>query len=229
MPEKSSTKKIKKCLDKYYDMNPTIQEIGIDEAGRGPMFGRVYAAAVILPKDGDFDYSLMKDSKKFTSVKKITEVSNYIKQNAISYGIGYSCEKEIDDINILNATYKAMHRAIKKLINKDINVNDYLLLVDGNNFKSYIIIDEDSMNEIPYVCIKGGDNKYASIAAASILAKVARDEYIEELCLHNDKLDIRYGLLKNKGYGTVQHINGIETYGISEYHRKSFGICSKYS
>ena len=73
MPEKKSTKKIKKCLDKYYDMNPTIQEIGIDEAGRGPMFGRVYAAAVILPKDGDFDYSLMKDSKKFTSVKKITE------------------------------------------------------------------------------------------------------------------------------------------------------------
>lgn len=219
-----------KCLNKYYN---TINkyEIGIDEAGRGPMFGRVYAAAVILPKDESFNHSLMKDSKKFSSEKKIIEVSEYIKENAIKWGIGFSTEREIDDINIRNATHNAMHNAIKNL-NLNLNDNnilkDYFILVDGRDFKQFVIVNDDNINIIPNICIEQGDNKYSSIAAASILAKVERDKYIKELCLKDENLDIRYNLLKNKGYGTKDHINGIKKYGITNHHRKSFGICKNF-
>jgi ribonuclease HII len=222
-------KKVIIPLNRCYNISDKILEIGIDEAGRGPMFGRVYAGAVILPKDDSlFKHDLMKDSKKFTSSKKITEVSEYIKQHSLKWAVAYATESEIDSMNIRNATHLAMHRAIEQIITDD---NNYFLLVDGNDFKPYTKFNKTDkfIIDIPNICIKGGDNKYTSIAAASILAKVARDKYIEELCNTNEKLNIRYGLLKNKGYGTKEHLNGIQTYGISEYHRKTFGICNNYN
>lgn len=213
-------------LNKYYNENKEIIEIGIDEVGRGPMFGRVYTAAVVLPKsDLNFDYSLLKDSKKFYSIKKIKEVSEYIKNNCLSYSITWKDEKFIDINNIRIATIKAMHQAIENIIS-DKNKN-YFLLVDGKDFIPYNIIDENSMlKSLDYKCIEGGDNKYCSIAAASILAKVARDDYIDNLCQNNPKLDEYYELKKNKGYGTKKHLQGINDYGITVWHRKSFGICN---
>lgn len=213
-------------LNKYYNENKEIIEIGIDEVGRGPMFGRVYTAAVVLPKsDPNFDYSLLKDSKKFHSTKKIKEVSEYIKNNCLSYSITWKDEKFIDINNIRIATIKAMHQAIENIIS-DKN-KKYFLLIDGKDFIPYNIIDENSMlKSLDYKCIEGGDNKYCSIAAASILAKVARDDYIDNLCQNNPKLDEYYELKKNKGYGTKKHLQGINDYGITVWHRKSFGICN---
>ena len=212
-------------LNKYYNNND-IFEIGIDEAGRGPMFGRVYSAAVILPKDDSFKHEWMKDSKRFHSEKKILEVAEYIKNNATAWAIGYSTEEEIDFHNIKVATHLAMHKAIKQLILKD---NKYHLLVDGRDFKIYNSIDEErGMIQIPHTCIEGGDNKYTSIAAASILAKVARDQYINDLCDNDNTLIERYDLKKNKGYGTKQHMDGIKQFGITKHHRKTFGICRNY-
>jgi ribonuclease HII len=220
-------KKQEKLLEKYYYNDNKIIEIGIDEAGRGPMLGRVYAAAVILPKDDSFQHNLMKDSKRFTSEKKIKQVADYIKNNAIAWSIGYSDETEIDEINIRNATYNSMHRALKNILD---DCKQYLILVDGNDFKPYTKYDNElGLIQIPHTCITGGDNKYTSIAAASILAKVARDEYIEKLCSDNPELEIRYNILKNKGYGTKIHLDGINTYGITKYHRKTFGICQNYN
>jgi ribonuclease HII len=220
-------KKQEKLLEKYYYNDNKIIEIGIDEAGRGPMLGRVYAAAVILPKDDSFQHNLMKDSKRFTSEKKIKQVADYIKNNAIAWSIGYSDETEIDEINIRNATYNSMHRALKNILD---DCKQYLILVDGNDFKPYTKYDNKlGLIQIPHTCITGGDNKYTSIAAASILAKVARDEYIEKLCSDNPELEIRYNILKNKGYGTKIHLDGINTYGITKYHRKTFGICQNYN
>lgn len=211
------------CLNKSFNNKEDIIEIGIDEVGRGPMFGRVYVAAVILPFNSlSFNYSLLKDSKKFHSVKKIKEVSGYIKNNCINYSISWKDEKEIDNINIRAATLKAMHNCIDNLIDKK---NNYYLLVDGNDFIPYTIIDNNQMiKSLDFNCIEGGDNKYCSIAAASILAKVARDEYIEDLCQKNPKLNIYYDILKNKGYGTKNHLDGITKFGISCWHRKTFGI-----
>jgi ribonuclease HII len=215
-------------LEKCYSLNLETIEIGVDEVGRGPMFGRVYAAAVILPKDDNFKYELMKDSKKFTSKKKIIDVASYIKDNCISYGIGYEEHTIIDKINIKNAAHNAMEKAIKKIINYD--DNNSLILVDGSNFKLITYMDNDNgiIKEIPTVCIEGGDNKYCSIAAASILAKVERDKYIEELCIENPDLIEKYDLLKNKGYGTKKHLAGIQQYGITQWHRQTFGICKNY-
>ncbi len=216
-------------LQKFYDENKSIVEIGVDEVGRGPMFGRVYTAAVILPKNDDFDHSQMKDSKKFTSWKKLLASAEYIKNNCLAYAIAYEDEESIDKNNILNATHLAMHSALKKLFN-NYNIdscNDYLILVDGNNFKQLIYFDKESetIKEYNSICITGGDNKYSAIAAASILAKVERDLYIEDLCEKYPKLNEYYDLIKNKGYGTKKHIDGIKEYGITKWHRKSFGIC----
>lgn len=208
------------------DMN--CIEIGVDEVGRGPMFGRVYTAAVILPKDNSFDHTKMKDSKKFHSKKKIKEVSEYIKEKAISWSIQWEDEKTIDEINIRNATHMAMHKAIKDIYKDN---EDLLLLVDGNDFKPFVVFNQkhNSLEQIPHVTIEGGDNKFTSIAAASILAKVARDEYIMELCKEHPYLNERYDIENNKGYGTKRHMEGILKYGITEWHRKSFGICKNYS
>tara|TARA_Y100000992_G_scaffold64825_1_gene39940 strand:- start:889 stop:1611 length:723 start_codon:yes stop_codon:yes gene_type:complete len=205
-------------------------EIGIDEAGRGPLFGRVYTAAVVLPKDKElFDHSLMKDSKKFTSKKKINEVAEYIKKNAYAYNVSYEDENTIDKINILQATFKSMHESIRQLLKKkpdDVVIDK--LLVDGNNFKPFTYLNNNHFTQLKHICIEGGDNKYSNIAAASILAKVERDKYIEELCEKYPEINDKYGILKNKGYGTRQHIDGIKTHGISEFHRKTYGLCKNY-
>ena len=211
-------------LQSSYNQDESIIEIGVDEVGRGPMFGRVYTAAVILPKNNSFKHELMKDSKKFSSWKKLKATAEYIKENCIAYSISYEDEESIDKNNILNATHIAMHKAIKNLI--DYNKNN-LILVDGNNFKPVTYFDNntETIKVIDSVCVTGGDNKYTAIAAASILAKVERDIYIEELCNKYPKLNELYDLSKNKGYGTKRHIDGIKNNGITKWHRKSFGIC----
>jgi ribonuclease HII len=221
------TNRKKEILNISYNNDDNIIEIGLDEVGRGPMFGRVYTAAVVLPlKSSNFDFSILKDSKKFHSVKKIKEVSEYIKKNCLSYSITWKDEKTIDNDNIRIATFKSMHDAINNIIDKNKN-NNYFILVDGKDFIPYNIIDNNSMiKNVEYKCIEGGDNKYCSIAAASILAKVARDEYIDNLCQNNPKLNEYYQIGKNKGYGTKVHLDGIEKYGISCWHRKTFGICN---
>ena len=210
---------LKSCYDEH-----NKYEIGIDEAGRGPMFGRVYTASVLLPNESTFDHSRMKDSKKFTSKKKIKECSDYIKQHALAYSITYQEPDVIDKINIREATLLSMHNAITNVIKHIESKKDILLLVDGNDFKPYMYYD-NSYNNINHITIKGGDNLYTSIAAASILAKVERDEYIEKLCEGNELLNQYYGISTNKGYGTAIHMEGITKYGITNLHRKSYGIC----
>jgi len=222
------------CLQKKYN-NSNIMEIGIDEAGRGPMFGRVYCAAVILPNNEEFKYELLKDSKKFTSEKKINEVADYIKTNALYWSVSYEDEKMIDSINIRQATLCAMHKAIGDIIKQNnsltnLNINEcYYLLVDGNDFKAYTYYCEitNIIKQINHILIEGGDNKFCSIAAASILAKVERDRYIREMCINFPKLNIYYGLLTNKGYGTSKHMEGIKKYGISKWHRTTYGCCKE--
>jgi ribonuclease HII len=236
-------------LIKFYNDNSDLLEIGVDEAGRGPLFGRVYTAAVILPKeDGGngceaekkvFDYHKMKDSKKFTSSKKILEVAEHIKANALAWSVTYNDEITIDKINIRQSVLSSMHQSIKNVMdtynNVDTtgteavaNVKEYFLLIDGNDFKPYLRFQDDHFVQVNHTCIEGGDNKYCAIAAASILAKTERDKYIEELCDEHPELKEKYGLEKNKGYGTKQHLDGIKEHGISKWHRKTYGICKEY-
>jgi ribonuclease HII len=207
-------------------------EIGIDEAGRGPMLGRVYSAAVILPFGPDpafnYNHALMKDSKRFHSPKKIHEAAQYIKDHALAWHVAYACEKTIDEINIRNATHEAMHEAIRGVIAKMPNGTKFKLLVDGNDFTP-LCLDEEDSDQIPFTCIEGGDNKFSAIAAASILAKVDRDKYIGELCIQQPDLITKYDLLKNKGYGTKKHMDGIKEHGISPLHRQTFGICKQFA
>ena len=229
-------KRIVKTLNTSFTTNQDIIEIGIDEVGRGPLFGRVYASAVILPKNNDFKHGDMKDSKKFTSKKKIQAISKYIKENSIAWSINYETENTIDQINILQATQNAMHNCISDIIhqlemkNIEFNLNNILLLVDGNYFKPFIKFNRISNKFETILChtIEQGDNKFTSIAAASILAKVERDNYIEELCEENPELKEKYKIDTNKGYGSKHHIEGIETHGITQWHRKTFGICKNY-
>lgn len=222
---KIKIKKVNNILKKSYD-DTNIYEIGVDEVGRGPLFGRVYSAAVILPKDNSFDHSQMKDSKKFHSKKKIQEVSEYIKMNAIAWSVTYEDEKTIDDINILQATQKSMHKSILEII-KQTKKNEYHFLIDGNYFKQLTLQDP---NKIKYKvdCIEGGDNHYSVIAAASIIAKVERDKYIQELCNQYPFLIENYGIDSNKGYGAKKHIDGIKLHGITPWHRRTFGICKQF-
>ena len=192
-------------------------EIGIDEAGRGSLIGRVYAAAVIW--NIDFDNKNIIDSKKLTSKKRL-EQDIWIKNNVHAWGIGWAENDEIDKLNILKATEIAMERAINNLkIQFNLNEHINILIIDGlgwnNKFSNYNT----------YSVIKG-DNKLYSIAAASILAKVAHDNYIIDLCIENNDLNDKYNLLKNMGYGTKKHINGIINYGVTKYHRISFKPCS---
>ena len=226
MPRKSTKEPLKTFYSDEYKF-----EIGIDEVGRGPMLGRVYTAAVILPKNDLFDHSQMKDSKRFSSKKKINVVAEYIKQNAIAYAVSYESEDIIDKINILQATHSSMHKAVRTVLSNDIVDDDVLLLVDGNNFKPYMNFDKKSglYSQINHQCIEGGDNKYTAIAAASILAKVERDKYIEDLCKEYPHLDERYDLLSNKGYGTKAHMDGIKEHGITAWHRRTYGICKNYT
>lgn len=225
----------KNALKRMFDEDPTIIEIGVDEAGRGPMFGRVYAGVVVLPKDDSFDHSQMKDSKKFHSKKKIEQVAEYIKENAIAWAVEYEDENTIDNINILQATQSAMHKGIKSVLSQliqktTVNLENILLLIDGNYFKPFTLMNKDKtkMEVLKYNMIEGGDNKYTAIAAASILAKVERDRYIDELCLENPELVEHYGINTNKGYGSKKHMDGIKAHGITKWHRKTFGICKDY-
>lgn len=242
VPE-TKTKKIRKprviqpLLKSCYTEDKTVFEIGVDEVGRGPLFGRVYTAAVILPKDGSFDCSMVKDSKKFHSKKKIDEAADYIKKNALAWYISFEDEKTIDEINILQATQTSMHDSILEVIkqyNKKIPADNsgmsYSLLIDGNYFKpiTYLNKKTNRIEAIPHTTVEGGDNKYASIAAASILAKVERDRYITDLCEQNPTLSEYYGIDSNKGYGAKRHMDGIKTHGITIWHRRSFGICKNY-
>jgi ribonuclease HII len=192
-----------------------INEIGIDEAGRGPLIGRVYAGAVIW--DNDKEFELINDSKKLTPKKRQIALK-WIKENIKYWGVGYADEKEIDKINILNATKLAMDRAIQDLTTKCYNNTITHLLIDGTGwekkFKNYEV---DS--------IVKGDSLYYSIAAASIIAKEYHDMHIHEMISNDPTLDDKYSLSSNMGYPTVKHFDGIKKYGITEYHRKSFKGC----
>lgn len=201
-------------------------EIGVDECARGPMFGRLYTAAVILPKDTTFHHEKMKDSKKIKSRNVMKELSNYIKENAIAWHIDFVEPEEIDKINIRQAVLKSMRESITNVINK-IESDDVFLVVDGNDFTPYY--KNDTL--IQHQCVEKGDNTYSFIAAASILAKCAHDEYILEICEQHPELQERYHLKENVGYGTKLHMEGIKTHGITQWHRKTYGICktAKYS
>lgn len=224
-------------LTRFYKEDSDLLEIGIDEAGRGPLFGRVYTAAVILPKDDVFEYDKMKDSKKFSSHKKIMEVAEHIKEHALAWSVTYNDEVVVDKINIRQSVLSSMRNSIKNVIDTtsktDDNHNDnkdYFLLVDGNDFKPYMRYDNthDILLPVKHVCIEGGDNKYCAIAAASILAKTERDKYILDLCEEHPELKDKYGIDRNKGYGTKVHIDGIKEHGISKWHRKTYGLCKNY-
>ena len=179
-------------------------EAGCDEAGRGCYAGPVFAAAVILPRD--FHHPLLNDSKLMTPEDR-KEVRNFIKANAISYSVAMVDNDEIDQINILQASFKAMHLALDKLRKRP-----SYLLIDGNRFTPY--------RNLSHSCIIKGDGQYASIAAASVLAKTHRDSYMRQL----HKEFPYYNWKSNKGYGTPEHRMAIVAHGLCKYHRKSFAI-----
>lgn len=186
-------------FDKKYNI-----EVGVDEAGRGCLCGDVFASAVILPTT--FKCDELNDSKKLTD-KKRREIRAMIENEAIAYGIGRVSAEEIDEISILNASILAMHRALDCIA-----IKADIIIVDGNRFKQYY--------DIEHKTIVKGDAKYMSIAAASILAKTYRDDYMMEM----DKLYPDYGFGIHKGYPTKQHRLAIEKLGISEIHRKTFRL-----
>jgi len=187
-------------------MHSGIAEAGCDEAGRGCLAGPVFAAAVVLPKK----YSIegINDSKKLSEKQRL-ELRNIILDKAIAYGVGIVDNHEIDKINILWASILAMHRAIDNLSKLPKHI-----LVDGNRFKPY--------QKIPHTCVVKGDGKYQSIAAASILAKTFRDEYMEKL---HEQFP-QYNWKSNKGYPTADHIAALRKFGQTEYHRKTFNLKS---
>ena len=214
-------------LSHCYNENNTY-EIGVDEAGRGPLFGRLYVASAVLPKGGNFHHEWMKDSKRFHSKKKIRDVSDYIKENAIAWSIQYIEADVIDQINIRQAVHRGMHNAIREIFTQHkLSPSETFLLIDGNDFRPYTLFDEstEEIITVAHETIEGGDNKFTSIAAASILAKVARDEYIHDLCEQFPELDEKYNLNKNQGYGTKHHLQGILEHGITQWHRKTYGRC----
>ena len=183
-----------------------LREAGCDEAGRGCFAGPVFAAAVVLPTD--FFHPLLNDSKQLTADIRY-ELRTYIQTHAIDYAVEQVGNEEIDEINILKASFKAMHLAIEKLKKRP-----QLLLIDGHMFYQY--------KRVPHRCVIRGDGIYASIAAASILAKTYRDDYMRQLHYEYP----HYGWFNNKGYGTAEHRKGIETHGLCPHHRKSFNITS---
>lgn len=179
-------------------------EAGCDEAGRGCLAGSVYAAAVILPDD--YVNDALNDSKQLTA-KRRYELRDEIERDALAWAVGIVTPAEIDEINILNASILAMHRALDGL-----RLRPEAIIVDGNRFKPY--------NFIPYTTVVKGDGKYLSIAAASILAKTYRDDYMDRLALEYPQ----YDWIDNKGYPTRKHRQAIAEYGITEYHRKTFRL-----
>ena len=202
-------------------------EIGVDEAGRGPLFGRLYVAAVLPPEQG-FNNPDIKDSKKIKSKKKMQELSEYIQKHAQAWSIHFIEHDVIDKINIRQAVFQGMHDCIRDCI-RDLRVfeNRTFLLIDGNDFKPISVYDTqtDRLMSLPYETIEQGDNQFEAIAAASILAKYARDKYIEDLCALYPVLSERYNLHKNMGYGTKAHLEGIVEHGITEWHRQTYARC----
>ena len=189
-------------LEKHYYEGKI--EAGCDEAGRGCLAGSVYAAAVILP-DG-YDNPSLNDSKRLSAAKRM-RLRDEIVRDAVAWAIGVVTPEEIDHINILRASILAMHRALDQL-----QVRPEAIIVDGNRFQPY--------RDLPYTTIVKGDGKYQAIAAASILAKTFRDEYMERLAEEFPQ----YGWQSNKGYPTPQHREAIRQYGVTPYHRKSFDL-----
>ncbi len=187
--------------DHYYE---GMTEAGCDEAGRGCLAGSVYAAAVILPVG--YQNEQLNDSKKLTDHQRKT-LRTIIERDAVAWAVGIVTAEEIDDINILNASILAMHRALDQL-----KVRPEAVIVDGNRFKPY--------HELPYTTIVKGDGKYLSIAAASILAKTYRDDYMNRLAMEYPSYDWH----RNKGYPTRKHRQAIKEYGITPYHRKSYNL-----
>ena len=181
-----------------------LLEAGCDEAGRGCLAGPVFAAAVILPKD--FFHLTLNDSKQLTE-KERYELRPYIEEKSLAFSVASLCNKKIDQFNILNASIKSMHIAVKKL-----TVQPGMLLIDGNRFKKY--------KKIPHCCIIQGDGIYSSIAAASILAKTYRDDFMKQLHRKHPK----YNWQQNKGYATLEHREALNKYGPTSYHRKSFRL-----
>ena len=195
---------------------PGVLEVGIDEVARGCLAGRVYASAVIWNSElEDPVISRIRDSKKLTAVQR-GDLRQFIEYNAIAWGVGYVDERQIDEINIRNATFMAMHRALDDMRLRKPEIQAEHIIVDGNAFLPY--------GEIPFQCVVKGDDTYLSIACASILAKTHRDEYLMNLTRTYPDLH-RYGWHHNSAYGTKDHFEAIRTYGISQFHRRTFGIC----
>ncbi|MBF1561765.1 MAG: ribonuclease HII [Prevotella salivae] len=193
-------------------LNSGLIEAGCDEAGRGCLAGNVVAAAVILPTD--YVNPLLNDSKKLTAKQRYA-LREQIEHEALAWAVGVATPEEIDNINILHASFLAMHRALDQL-----KLRPEAIIVDGNHFDPYVV-GKGLPNEgklLPHTCIVKGDGKYLSIAAASILAKTYRDDYMTEQALHFPF----YGWEKNKGYPTKTHYQGIEKHGLCALHRKSF-------
>jgi len=179
-------------------------EAGCDEAGRGCLAGPVFAAAVILPKN--FKHKLLTDSKQLTAAERYS-LRTLIEKKALAYAVAHVDHEEIDRINILNASFLAMHRALDML-----HMPPGFILIDGNRFKKY--------REVPHECIVKGDGKYYSIAAASILAKTYRDDFMHNIAgLHPE-----YEWASNKGYPTIKHRNAVLKFGFSPYHRRTFRV-----
>ena len=239
----SQKKKVVVPLQRFYDSSGQHYELSIDEAGRGCLFGRVYVACVVLPKDPlHFSGKNIKDSKKFSSKKKLTEVATYIKNSALAWHIAHVDEKTIDNMNILQSVMRGMHECIRETMKKvsektgagdcacaDIALDNFMAVVDGNYFTPFLGYDKttESMKQLRHVTVEQGDATYMGIAAASILAKTARDEYVVEMCKTYPALSDRYGLEKNMGYGTKTHLSGIQEHGISQWHRRTFGNACK--
>lgn len=193
-------------------LNSGLIEAGCDEAGRGCLAGNVVAAAVILPTD--YVNPLLNDSKKLTAKQRYA-LREQIEHEALAWAVGVATPEEIDNINILHASFLAMHRALDQL-----KLRPEAVIVDGNHFDPYVIGKglPDEGKILPHTCIVKGDGKYLSIAAASILAKTYRDDYMTEQALRFPF----YGWEKNKGYPTKTHYQGIEKHGLCALHRKSF-------
>lgn len=189
-------------LEPYY--NHDLLEAGCDEAGRGCLAGSVFAAAVILPRD--YENAALNDSKKLTAKKRYA-LREQIERDALAWALGEVKPEEIDKVNILHASFLAMHRAIAQL-----QVAPEALIIDGNRFDPY--------PGLPHTCIVKGDGKYLSIAAASILAKTYRDDYMDALARECPYYDWEH----NKGYPTAKHYAGLEAHGPSVYHRRTFNL-----
>jgi ribonuclease HII len=202
-----------------------ITTVGVDEVGRGTLFGNVVACAVILPEVfPDDTYLQIKDSKKL-SFKKRKMLAEYIKKNAIAYGIGVVPPDEIDRINILEASMKAMHLALYEIMRKGVKFTN--IIVDGNHFRPIIPIYDDNDGDdliISHECVPKADNTYLNVAAASIVAKDFHDNELLEL-IEKEKDLLKYDLHHNMGYATLKHREAIKIHGIHALHRKTFSSC----